>query len=67
MLFPFLLEHRWVCYVWQLYDNEIIVFDPSSSYVPDVDVDNSHSHVSNVLEKVVRTIAEEYFIGWDND
>ena len=67
IFFPCLLEHRWVCYVWRIEDNSVLVFDPSRSFVADVEQNNSHSYASLALRNVLKAVAEEYFIGWHND
>ena len=43
------------------------VFDPNRSFVSSVYLDNSHSHVILALKKAMRSVAHNYFIGWDND
>lgn len=35
--------------------------------MPSVYLDNSHSHITLALKKAMRDVAENYFIGKDND
>jgi len=58
--FPFLMEHRWVCYAWAIRDQKVVVFDPSSTYVPLSQREMMHGHVVDVLKRALRKVVFMY-------
>lgn len=64
LLFPALLEHRWVCYAWSLEDKNITVFDPLVNMRTCSDLRKFHLEVAGALKRAMRSVTASLFEGW---
>ncbi|CAO2184928.1 unnamed protein product [Urochloa humidicola] len=61
IFFPAIVNQRWVCYVWDLHENEVIVYDPNSSNQTIA----AHSDVVQKLGVAMEQCAKYLFEGWE--
>ncbi|RLN24563.1 hypothetical protein C2845_PM07G01500 [Panicum miliaceum] len=67
LFFPGILEHRWVCYAWQMDINEITVFDPAFEDSSSNSSKFASREVVMKLKEAMHTVATTYYDGWDVD
>ncbi|KAL6653009.1 hypothetical protein ACP70R_011934 [Stipagrostis hirtigluma subsp. patula] len=64
MFFPALVNQRWVCYVWNLDENEVSVYDPLLLDEDGCGSVSLHSSIVARLHSAMQLCADYFFDGW---